>query len=493
MPSGLRSAGLSLREQARSIAQALIEDAPSRAPSLLATPDESFEQFCRRLRPDYRWHKAALAVVGALQRVADGELRKLIVNCPPRIGKTELVGRLFPAYFLARYPQLDVGLASYGAEIAHDVVKDARDLFLDAGGEVDPSMRSKRRFMTVYGGSMWGAGFGGAVRGRGGHLLVADDLEKDEGDLESEARSRVRQRWWPNTWLNRRQIYGDFGSAMVVVQQRLGLDDLTGFLFSRPDAGEWTLLALDVVREAEPFPVPEGVQVIEDWRRPGEVLDEALFPPDVVAALMADEDDWLAQYQQRPRARGGYVLRPEWFARRVPLAMVPPMLRVVAGVDLALTAKTSADYTVLFPLGYAADGLYYLFPPYRAQAEAPAAEDAIVARAVSARCSVVGVESVAFQMSAVQRLRRRPELAGVAVLPIGADKDKVARAKGGLAPLAASGQIVLVDDGTGWVETFLAEAASFPRKRKDQIDAVGVAIETLRQVGVASSGYAVGG
>ncbi|MCW5939901.1 MAG: phage terminase large subunit [Fimbriimonadaceae bacterium] len=430
-------------------------------------------------------------MVEALQLVADGEIKRLLINVPPRVGKTEIVGRLFPAYFLARRPHLDVGLASYAAEIVYDVNKDARHAFLSGGGAVDPAMRLKRRWATTEGGSSWAAGVGGAIRGRGYHLGICDDPNKDTAEVLSEARRARFERWWSNTWENRRQLFGGFDPAQVVVMQRLDPADATGWLLGRPDARSWTVLALDAVRSVDRYPYPEFVPLLPDWRRPGEPLDELVFDPATVSRLMLDEEEWLAQYQQRPRPQGGAVLRREWFAKRIDARFLPPLVARVLGVDLALTTSESADYTVAFPLGLGYDGMLYLFRPYRERAEAPDAEDGVAGHALAHRCTVIAVESTAYQLSFVQRLQRRADLAGVSVVPAPVDRDKMARAKG-WAPMAAAGRFVLVEDGSGWVETFLEEASAFPRKRKDQIDALGTAVGAVRERSFGVGGAVVG-
>ncbi|MCW5936742.1 MAG: hypothetical protein KIT11_05490 [Fimbriimonadaceae bacterium] len=461
------------------------------AQGCLAEPGESFFDYCKRSRPHFLWHRPALMMIRALQAVADGETKNLIINVPPRVGKTEIVSRLFPAYFLSRYPALDVGIASYGAELAHDISKEARDLYLDGGGTVDPSMRSKRRWMTLGGGSCWAAGAGGAIRGRGYHVGICDDPHKDWEEVASDAKRSKVERWWPNTWENRRQLYTAFKPAQVVVMQRLAVNDLTGFLMAKPDAAKWTVLALDVVRASEPFPVPEGVRVVTDDRRPGEVIDPRLFSEERIKELMLDEDDWLAQFQQRPRPAGGAVFREEWFFKRCSINLVPPMLRRVMGVDLALTENTQSDYTCGIPIGFGADGLYYLFPPFWERLEAPDTEDGIARHARKTRCSVIAVEAVAYQLSFVQRMRRRPDLMGVSIVPVQADRDKLARAKG-WSPMAAAGRFVIVEDGSDWSARAIRQLVDFPRGKKDLVDSIGIGLSGLASLASGDEGAVFG-
>jgi len=79
---------------------------------------QSFRDFIVAAYPGYAFHTWAERLIALLQRVADGELNRLIVRCPPRLGKSLLVSKLFPAYFLQRYPHLFAAIASYSAELA---------------------------------------------------------------------------------------------------------------------------------------------------------------------------------------------------------------------------------------------------------------------------------------------------------------------------------------------------------------------------------------
>jgi hypothetical protein len=81
--------------------------------------ERSLRQFITEAYPRYGFHRWAVVLIELLQAVADGQLNRLIVTCPPRLGKSLLVSKLFPAYFLQRYPHLFAAIASYSAELAY--------------------------------------------------------------------------------------------------------------------------------------------------------------------------------------------------------------------------------------------------------------------------------------------------------------------------------------------------------------------------------------
>ena len=83
---------------------------------------QSLRSFIAEAYPRYGFHRWAEVLIELLQAVADGELSRLIVTCPPRLGKSLLVSKLFPAYFLQRYPHLFAAIASYSAELALSLI-----------------------------------------------------------------------------------------------------------------------------------------------------------------------------------------------------------------------------------------------------------------------------------------------------------------------------------------------------------------------------------
>ncbi|GEM_PF-4282909 len=464
---------------------------------------ETYADFVSRVNPAFRWYRHNVELAKVAQLIADGHLKRVMIWVPPGTGKSETISRLLSAYYLYRYPNREVGLVSYGASLAEDLAGDAREFFVAGGGALDVSTKAKGDWATQAGGGMWGKGFAGAIRGRRFHLGIIDDPHKGPEELESEVLCTKFQNWYKRTWLNRQNIFFTEGACIVVVMQRIAENDLCGWLLEQPDADQWTIIALDAIRSAEPWQkkdekgvevgvIPSSCVVWPDWRKAGELLlPEALDHKRLAEQRSGNEDAFDAQFMQRPRKVAGAILQPEWFERCLP-SQVPLLWRSAMGVDLAVSTKDAADFTAAFPVGYGANGRYYVSRPVHGRMEGPDARTAVAARAKAARVSIVAVESVAYQLSFVQDLKRMRDLAGISVQPVDADKDKIARARG-WSWLAKDGLIILVDDGSGWVDRFLEEAKHFPKRKKDQIDALGIAIEALRALGGESVGAKVGG
>lgn len=468
----------------------------------------AFTAYVNTVNEAFRWYRHNQELGKVVQAILDGDEKRVIICIPPGMSKSEMFSRLMAAAYLDRYPMREVGLVSYGASLAEALASDAREYFVAGGGKLDQSTAAKGDWKTLQGGGMWAKGFGGPIRGRRFHLGIIDDPHKGPEDLESEVLRDKFQRWWQRTWLNRQNLFFEEGAAIVVVAQRLADNDLIGWLLDQDDAEQWTVVSLDAIRAEEPWqwldqhgvdagPIPMKCKMWPDWRKPGELLCPELLGAARLKEQSSDEDSLAAQFMQRPKPAKGTVLNASKFIRVRPCDL-PMMLKMVMGVDLALTEKQSADWAVGFPLGYGINGGYYFFRPYRAKAEAPDTEVQVPARARAMRCQAIGAETVAYQTSFVQHLKKDISLVGIPILSIPADIDKVARAYG-WRPLVNQGIVFLVEDpewleatGEDWIEILLAEIRSFPKKKKDQIDAMGIAIATAREAGLEYGGLTGG-
>lgn len=464
---------------ALNLASAIAKDKPDD----IATEENdvgSFADFIPKANPSFTWYPHNYTIAEVAQKIADGELKRVMIWVPPGTGKSETITRLLSAYYLHRYPARTVGLVSYGADLAEGLSGDARDYYVESGGELDDSTEAKKHWRTLRGGGMWAAGFAGPIRGKRFHLGIIDDPHKGPEDLESDTLKMKFQRWWARTWLNRQNVFFEDGAAIVVVMQRLDENDLCGWLLQQPNAAQWTVVALDAIRQEEPFDLPEGVTLYPDKRAIGENLCSEILTPDYLEEQKLDVDAYNAQFLQRPKPQAGAVFEESWFRVCRP-EDVPPALVKALAADVAIKTKQKNDYWVALPGQYSSNGNYYLFRPARRKCEAPDGIPLIGQRAKEAKVQIIGVESVAFQAAVPQFLRKDPGLAGITIEELATVTDKIVAART-WSPLAKQGLIWLVDDGSGWVEDYLNELKNFPRgKHDDQVDATGKFIELIRK------------
>lgn len=307
----------------------------------------SFAEFIRKVRPKYLWFRHCQLLVDTLQKVADGEITRLMVFTAPRHGKSETVSRLFSAYYLYRHPDRFVGLNSYAQELANTLSRASRENYKASGGQTKGDADAIKHWETVEGGGLWAAGVGGPITGKGFHLGIIDDPVKNSEDAASEVIRSGQQEWYQSTFYTREEP----GGAIVVVQTRWNEMDLSGWLLSQEgeedEPERWHILNLPAVAEAQPD-FPATCTLIPDWRAEG----EALCPERYDAARLRRIESrigpyyWGALFQQRPSPREGDFFKPDKMPR---LSAAPVCDRVVRAWDLGATE--SGNYTVGVKMG----------------------------------------------------------------------------------------------------------------------------------------------
>ena len=130
---------------------------------------QAFRDFIVAAYPGYAFHTWAERLIALLQRVADGELNRLIVCCPPRLGKSLLVSKLFPAYWVSRYPTRFCAIASYSAELAYAHSREARHYYRAVGHPLSKDSTAVGNWLTPERAGPCGAlAMGFCRRGPGG-------------------------------------------------------------------------------------------------------------------------------------------------------------------------------------------------------------------------------------------------------------------------------------------------------------------------------------
>lgn len=432
----------------------------------------SLREFVSATEPRYRWYPHCVALAEQLQRIADGEIRRLMVFMPPRHGKSLLVSRRFPAYYLRRHPSRWVGLASYEATLAQDFSRTARDAFVMHGGNLRGDSKAVDLWQTTQGGGMWAVGVGGALTGKGGHCLVIDDPIKNDEEAASETIREKHKSWYDATFSTREEPNG----AVVIVQTRWNEDDLSGYLLAKEDLEPegWTVLNLPAVAESEAPRFPASCTVVPDWRAEGEPLCPDRYDGQALAKIRNRVGSyfWSALYQQRPTpAEGGTIKRSWWkYYSERPAAFD----FVCQSWDMAFKDTDTSDYVVGQVWGVKGPNAY-LLDLVRDRMDFPTTVAAV--RAMSAKwpsSNVTLIEDAANGVAVVQSLRQK--VAGVvAVKPLGGKESRAAA----VAPLIESGNVYL-PEAVSWVQDFVEECSAFPNGvHDDQVDAMSQALTKL--------------
>ncbi len=430
--------------------------------------DQSFRSFVSEVNPRFQWYRHCEVLGDLAERVVAGEMPRLMISLPPRIGKTELFSRLLPAYFLRRHPDRWVGLNCYAAELAYTLSRNARENYTRAGGSLADSARAVKHWETGKGGGLWAAGVGGPITGKGFHLGLIDDPLKNAEEAESATIREAQKDWYRSTFYTRAEP----DAAVIVIQTRWHEDDLSGFLLEE-EAGEeperWHVASFDAIREDLDSPLPSSCIREDDWREPGEPLCPERYP---LQRLKTIRDRlgpyfWAALYQQRPAPRGGGQFRREWF-RIVDVA--PAGVRRVRSWDLAAT-EGGGNWTVGTRLAVTDDGTYFVEDVVRGQWSS-GQRDAMIRQtaeldgtAVPVLVTEEGGSGGKAQAAAITRT-----LAGFPVNTVRETGSKELRADPFRSQCEA-GNVRLVRGE--WNRTWLDELSTFPRgKYDDQVDSV---------------------
>lgn len=301
-----------------------------------------------------------------LERVASGEIKRLLIQLPPRHSKSELVSRLFSAYYLKKNPHHFVGINSYSAELAYTLSRAARENFLQCGGEVKDDVSAVKHWETTSGGGMWAAGVGGSITGKGFHLGIIDDPIKNAEEANSETIREKHKEWYSSTFYTRAEP----DAAIIVIQTRWHEDDLTGWLLSEETCEHpenWHVVCLPALFDEEIAKAfPPSCTVEKDFRTAnGEALCPERYPEPKLQNIRARVGDYFfdSLYQQRPVPKAGM------FFDTTKLTIVDAMpvgTKLVRGWDKAATAN-AGDWTVGVKQGMCPDNTFIIVDVVRGQ------------------------------------------------------------------------------------------------------------------------------
>jgi len=296
-----------------------------------------------------------------LEKVERGEILRLIIEAPPRHGKSEKASRRFPAWFQGRDPYRQYIFGTYNATFAEDFGRDVRGIMqLPEYGLVFPDCKLKRdsqasdRLQTTDGGLMVFVGAEGSVTGRGADLLLIDDPIKSRDEAES---ATIRDKVW-NWFTSAAYTRLMPGGRIVIILTRWHEDDIVGRIFNSDyvdpiEAAKWTRLRLPAIAEAGD---PMG-------RKPGEPLWPERYPRDALDSIrrVIGTRDWSALYQQSPTPDDGSYFLRTMFKPYQP-GELPRNLRKYGASDHAVGEKQQNDASVLGCVGIDENDDIWLMP-----------------------------------------------------------------------------------------------------------------------------------
>lgn len=436
----------------------------------------SFIDFVSQVNPKYQWYPHVRQLADVLERVAAGEIKRLMIFMPPRHGKSELVSRLFSAYYLYRFPDRWVGINSYAAELAYTFSRAARDNYTRLGNKVRGDAAAVKHWETGDGGGLWAAGVGGPITGKGFNLGIIDDPLKNAEEAASETIREKHKEWYDSTFYTREEPE----AAIVVIQTRWHEDDLSGYLLGKEteEPERWHIVHFEAIKEDELPDYPDTCTVEPDPRQPGEPLAPLRYGLERLGKIARRIGDyfWNALFQQRPRAREGNMFKRPWFEI---VEAVPAEVTRVRYWDKAGTADGGKQTAGV--LLAKAGGLFYVEDCISGH-WAAADRERVIKQVAELDRQKYGYVTIWVEQEPGSGGKESAEatIKNLAGFTVRADKvtgDKVVRAE----PLAAQAKANNVKIVKGkWNEGYIEELIAFPKGTfSDKIDASSGAFNML--------------
>ena len=284
-----------------------------------------------------RHHKI---IAEKLERIASGDLKRLIVNMPPRHSKSEFASYLMPSWFLGRNPKLKIIQATMNTELAVRFGRKVRDLIADPiyhevfpDTDLKPDSQAAGRWETSAGGEYFAAGVGAAMTGRGADLLIIDDPHSEQDALSSTAYDNTYE-WYTSGPRQRLQP----GGSIIIVQTRWSKKDLTGRLLQAQSrdmmSDQWEVVEFPAI-------MPSGEPLWPEFWNKDELLK-------VKASLSVSK--WNAQWQQDPTSEETAVIKREWW-QPWEEDDIPNLDYIIQSYDTAYSKKETADYSAITTWG----------------------------------------------------------------------------------------------------------------------------------------------
>lgn len=428
-----------------------------------------------------RWYPAEhlLVLSDKLVGVANGDIKRLMVTMPPRHGKSELISKYFPAWYLGHKPDNRVILSSYEADFAATWGAKARNVLTEHGEAMfgvkvsyDSSARN-RWDIEGHTGGMATAGVGGAITGKGAHVFLIDDPIKNNEEAKSKVKRDKIDDWFKSTAYTRLEP----NASMVIIQTRWNEDDLAGRRLEEMNAGgeKWELLDFPAIAKEDDIL----------GRKVGEALFPRRYPIDELMKIKRNLGSywWHALYQQTPTPDGGDIFKRSWFRYfkedseyyTLHTPEGDKLIRkdetwILQTCDPAATENEKNDFFVLSTWAVTKNNDLLLLEVFREHADTVKHEKIMKDNHTKWNPRFQGVENKTFGLNIIQKCITL----GLPIKPLKADTDKISRAR----PLAARYETGTVyhRQNTPWLVDFEDELIGFPNaKHDDQVDTAAYA------------------
>lgn len=423
------------------------------------------------------WH--IKAICDHLQAVHEGKIKRLIINIPPRAGKSLLVSVLYPAWVWIHKPAHRFLTGSHGKELA---IRDTRrsrvllqsDWYIKFWGEkfkISSDQNQKSRYDNTIGGVRLAFSIGGLLTGEGGDTIIIDDpLDADESYNKNSIMG-VNE-WYSSTLTTR--LNDQVESAIILIMQRLNINDLSGYLLN--SSKEWLHLRLPMEFESDrkcSTPIFEDPRTKENEILWGNITPEGLKKlKDGLGPINTP-----GQLQQRPIKKGGNIFKQDDF--QTYRGQIGKMDYIIQSWDFAAKEKQENDYYAMVTIGLIGNK-FYLLDLWRDKVEYPDAKAQVYEYGDKWKPNIILIEDKANGSAALQEVRRDIKYAIKGIIPQG---DKIMRANA-VSPLVSDHRYYLPEPrDCAFINEYIDELISFPASTNDDwVDATTQALNYMRDI-----------
>jgi len=437
---------------------------------------ESFIFFAKQMWPIFISGKHHAIMADAFERVARGDLKRLIINMPPRHTKSEFASYLLPSWFLGKYPEKKIIQTAHTAELAVGFGRKVRNLVSSEdyrkvfNTQLSSDSKAAGRWNTNVGGDYFAIGVGGAVTGKGADLLIIDDPHSEqEAKQGNPAVFDNVYEWFTSGPRQRLQP----GGAVIIVMTRWSKRDLTGQILKnagKEGVDQWEIIDFPAI-------MPSGTPL---W--------PSFWSKEALEALKAElpVSKWEAQYQQNPTSEEGAIIkRDQW--RIWEKETAPECEYIIQSWDTAFEKNNRADYSacttwgVFYHLNQHGDlrPNIILLDAFKQRMEFPELKKVALELYQEWEPDTLIVEKRAAGAPLIYEMRKM----GIPLSEFtpGKGNDKISRVNA-ISDLFASGVVWCPE--TRWAEEVMDELASFPNgDHDDLVDSSSQALMRFRQGG----------
>ena len=435
-----------------------------------------FLEYVQHMWPEFICGRHHKIFAEKLNKVATGEIKRLIVNMPPRHTKSEFASTFFPSFIMGKKPKMKIMQTTHTGELAVRFGRKVRNLmdqkeYKDVFPEVklQADNKSAGRWETNKGGEYFAAGVGGAVTGRGADLLIIDDPHSEQDALSPNALESAWE-WYTSGPRQRLQP----GGAIVLVMTRWSSIDLTAKLLDSQKealADQWEMIEFPAI-----FPETDNPLWPEFWPK-----DELLKVKSSIPGIK-----WNAQWMQNPTAEEGAIIKRDWWKRWTHKS-IPPVKYIMQSYDTAFSKNQTADFSAISTWGVFkpsedAPDCLILLDCQKGRWDFPELKEIAMREYTYWECDMVLIEAKASGTPLTQELRR----IGIPVVNYSPTRghDKHSRMHS-VAPIFESGMVYAPNKT--FAEDMIEECASFPFGANDDLcDTMTQALMRFREGGFVS-------